>query len=112
MKRTIPFKYSDCGVRHATTIAGSRWKLIIVYALRERTMRFGQLHAIVGNISSKVLTNCLRELEADEVLVRNAVSPSRVEYSLTEVGRALVPILVELVKWDKKFFPQAVEQVA
>ncbi|SHM12014.1 transcriptional regulator, HxlR family [Chitinophaga jiangningensis] len=112
MKQTIPTKYTYCPVEHVTAIAGSRWKLIIVYVLRERTMRFGQLHAIVGDISAKVLTNCLRELEADEVLVRHAISPSRVEYSLTEKGRELVPILVELVKWDKKFFPAAVEKVA
>lgn len=112
MKQTIQSRYSTCDITHATTVAGSRWKLIIIHVLRERTMRFGQLQAVIGSISTKVLSNSLKELEADDILVRNAISASRVEYSLTERGQALVPILIELVKWDKKFYPQAIEQVA
>ena len=100
------FRYSDCPMHRSMAILGSKWKPILIYALRERTARFGQLHASVGSISKKVLTSTLRELEADSVIFRQEFKelPPRVEYSLTEKGRTLVPIIVQLAKWDNAHY--------
>jgi DNA-binding HxlR family transcriptional regulator len=104
MKKDI-FRYSDCPVHRSMAILGTKWKPIIIYALREHTARFGQLHAAVGSISRKVLTTTLKELEADGVLYREEFKelPPRVEYSLTEKGRALIPIILQLAEWDRNY---------
>ena len=110
------FRHSACPMHRSMAILGTKWKPIIIYALRERTARFGQLHAAVGSISKKVLTTTLKELEADGVLYREEFKelPPRVEYSLTEKGRALVPIILQLAEWDNKYhgdIPVACETV-
>lgn len=99
------FKYSDCPIHRSMAILGSKWKPIIIYALRERTARFGQLHATIGSISKKVLTDTLKELEADGILLREEFKelPPRVEYCLTDKGRALIPIMRDLVQWDNSY---------
>jgi len=101
MKNDV-FRYSDCPVHRSMAIIGTKWKPIIIYALRERKARFGQICAVVGAISKKVLTTTLRELEADGVLLREEFKelPPRVEYSLTEKGLALIPIILKLAEWD------------
>ena len=87
-------------------IPGTRWKPILIWALRERTARFGQLAAVVGVISRKVLASTLKELEEDDVIMRQEFKElqPRVEYSLTEKGLALIPIMVKLVEWDSTYF--------
>ncbi|MEV4887394.1 helix-turn-helix transcriptional regulator [Chitinophaga ginsengisegetis] len=106
MKEKTFSKYSDCPNKRSKSIIGSRWKPIIIYALRKRKIRFGQLHAIVGDISAKVFAKCLKELEADEIIVRETFTdtPGRVEYSLTPKGVALVPIIVSLLQWEWKHY--------
>jgi len=101
MKNDV-FRYSDCPVHRSMAILGTKWKPIIIYALRERKARFGQIYTAVGSISKKVLTTTLRELEADGVLLREEFKelPPRVEYSLAEKGRALIPIIIQLAQWD------------
>ncbi|MGQ2982866.1 winged helix-turn-helix transcriptional regulator [Flavobacterium sp.] len=101
MKNDV-FRYSDCPVHRSMAIIGTKWKPIIIYALRERKARFGQICAVVAAISKKVLTTTLRELEADGVLLREEFKelPPRVEYSLTEKGQALIPIILQLAEWD------------
>ena len=101
MKNDV-FRYSDCPIHRSMAIIGTKWKPIIIYALRERKARFGQIHASVGSISKKVLTTTLKELETDGVLFREEFKelPPRVEYSLTEKGLALIPIILKLAEWD------------
>jgi len=105
MKNDV-FRYSDCPMFRSTAILGSRWKPIIIYALRDRTARFGQLHAAIGTISKKVLTSTLKELEADGILIREEFKelPPRVEYTITERGRTLIPIIVQLARWDNEHY--------
>jgi DNA-binding HxlR family transcriptional regulator len=104
MKRTFVTKYSDCHNKHTKSIIGSRWKPIIIYVLRDHKLRFGQLQAIIGDISTKVLAQSLKELEADDVISREEFveTPVRVEYSLKEKGVALVPIIRALAEWEYK----------
>ena len=98
-------KYSDCPMVRSMGILGSKWKPVIIYALRDRKARFGQIAAIVGVISRKVLTTTLRELEEDGIISRIEYRelPPRVEYGLTEKGAALVPIIMQLAKWDMHY---------
>ena len=84
---------------------GNKWKPIIVNAIHSRTLRFGQLAAIIPLITRKVLTEQLKELVEDGILIRNAVNakPPRVDYSLSEKGRALLPLLRTLADWHIAF---------
>jgi DNA-binding HxlR family transcriptional regulator len=95
-------KYSNCPMHRVMSILGNKWKPIVIYVLRERTARFGQIAASIEIISRKVLTTTLQELEADGILLRKEFKelPPRVEYSLTPKGLALLPILNQLAKWD------------
>jgi DNA-binding HxlR family transcriptional regulator len=86
---------------------GSRWKPIIICAMRKRKVRFGHLVAIIG-VSKKVLTEQLRQLEKDGIVLREEFDESqiRVEYSLTPKGIELVPILTQLEAWDRRHLYQ------
>ncbi|SDL51444.1 DNA-binding transcriptional regulator, HxlR family [Catalinimonas alkaloidigena] len=95
---------SDCPLSSAMSALGSKWKPIIVAVIRDRKVRFGQLAAVIDIVSRKVLTEQLRELEADGIVIREEFRelPPRVEYSLTPKGLDLLPILNLLEKWEKK----------
>ncbi len=107
MKKEV-FQYSSCPMHRSMAILGTKWKPILIWALRERKARFGQIAASVGLISRKVLTSTLKELEEDGVILREEFKemPPRVEYSLTEKGHALIPIMLKLVEWDTIYFVQ------
>lgn len=108
MKQRVVF-LRDCPIHRSMSILGTKWKPVILWALRERTMRFGQIAAAIDNISRKVLTTTLSQLEQDGVVYRNIKSESgmqHVDYSLTEKGRDLIPLMLKLVEWDTKYFSQ------
>ncbi|MFC4401975.1 winged helix-turn-helix transcriptional regulator [Gracilibacillus xinjiangensis] len=92
--------------RLALTVIEGKWKLIILCHLeREGTKRFGELKKMIPNITQKMLTNQLRELEHDGLVHREVypVVPPKVEYSLTEQGQHLLPILHKLEDWGRDF---------
>lgn len=95
----------SCPLGKAMSALGSKWKPIIVMVIRDRTLRFGEVAARIHVISRKVLTDQLREMEEDGLLIREEFKelPPRVEYSLTEKGIALLPILQLLEEWEAKF---------
>lgn len=105
-------KYIDnpnsCTLVHTMNIIGSKWKPIIIYLLSNGSMRFGMLNTLIPNISKKVLSNQLKELESDGLLLREAFAelPPRVEYSLTEKSVGLLPILKLLSEWADESFPE------
>lgn len=94
---------SDCPITAAMAATGGKWKLIIVYWLAESPRNFGELRELVSSISSKVLTEQLRELIDDEIITREALGPvpAPVRYSLTGYGRSLIPILEEIRHWGR-----------
>ena len=94
----------NCPMTRTMATIGTKWKPIIIYTIGEKSIRFGQIHAKMGIISKKVLTGQLKELEEDGVITRKEYSevPLRVEYSLTESGLDLLPILNMLTRWNKK----------
>jgi len=101
MGRKIITNANNCPMTHAMNILGGKWKPIILYLLSNGTLRFGKFFIFIPTISRKVLTDQLRELEADGLIIRKkyAEIPPRVEYSLSEKGKSLIPILVRLTEW-------------
>lgn len=91
-----------CPVRCILSRIGDKWSVLIITLLGEAgTLRFGEIKKQLGDISQKMLTATLRSLEADGLLVRKAYMeiPPRVEYELTDLGRNLLPHLVNLSDW-------------
>lgn len=90
-----------CPVEAALEVIGGKWKGIILYHLLDGEMRFSELKRQVGSVTQRMLTKQLRELENDGLITRNvyAVVPPKVEYSLTEKGHTLDPILIALRDW-------------
>ena len=99
------FCNSNCPFTRAIGTIGNKWKPIIINVIGTRSIRFGQLDAIVPHISRKVLTEQLKELEEDGLLERLAYKeiPPRVEYKLSEKGLAFLPILENIKEWNLKY---------
>ena len=94
-----------CPVATTVALIGSKWKLLIIRNLRQRPWRFNELKKDLQGVSQKVLTDSLRSLEEDGVIVRTVYPevPPRVEYSLTELGQSLRPILDAMLLWGKEY---------
>jgi DNA-binding HxlR family transcriptional regulator len=90
-----------CPIQRTMAMIADKWKVIVIYHLGQRTMRFGELQRALEGITPKVLTRQLRDLEGDGLVSRrvHAEIPPRVEYSLTNLGRELIPILDQLHDW-------------
>lgn len=99
------FCKSNCPFTRAIGTISNKWKPIILNVIQKRTIRFGQLDAIIPNITRKVLTEQLKELEEDGIVHRVAYKelPPRVEYSLTEKGLAFLPILEQIKEWNATY---------
>lgn len=90
-----------CPVTATLQLIGGRWKTIILYTLTAGTKRFGEIAVRIPDISRKVLTEQLKELEADGLILREQYKeiPPRVEYSLTDLGKSLSSVIRELEIW-------------
>ena len=99
--KTLP----ACPVETTLTLIGSKWKVLILRDLMPGTKRFGELRRSVGSVSQKVLTAQLRDMEACGLVDRQVYAevPPRVEYSLTELGRSLRPILDAMWAWGEAY---------
>ena len=87
------------------TLIGDKWKVLILRDLMPGTKRFGELKKSVGNVSQKVLTAQLRTMEESGLVNRKVYAevPPRVEYSLTELGKSLKPILDSMRSWGEAY---------
>lgn len=94
-----------CPVEATLSIIGDKWKILILRDLIDGTKRFGELKKSIGSISQKVLTQQLRDMEEDGLVNRKAYAeiPPRVEYSLTEIGNSLKPILDSMFLWGQQY---------
>lgn len=90
-----------CPVETTLTLIGDKWKVLILRDLLTGTKRFGELKRSIGNVSQKVLTQQLREMEENGLLTRTVYAevPPRVEYTLTELGQSIKPILDAMWNW-------------
>ncbi len=99
--KTLP----ACPVETTLTLISDKWKVLILRDLMPGTKRFGELKKSVGNVSQKVLTSQLREMEQSGLLIRTVYPevPPRVEYTLTDLGRSLKPILDAMQSWGEAY---------
>ncbi len=97
-----------CPVETTLMMIGDKWKVLILRDLMPGTRRFGELKKSIGSVSQKVLTAQLRDMEANGLVHREVYAevPPRVEYSLTEVGRSLKPILDAMSTWGQGYKAQ------
>src|SRR3954467_14616450 len=94
-----------CPVTAALSVIGGKWKVIILWHLQDGVKRFGELQRLVKGISQKMLTQELRDLEECGLVSRKVypVVPPKVEYSLTETGWSLKPVLEQLSEWGSEY---------
>ena len=94
-----------CPVEVTLMLISDRWKVLILRDLLSGTKRFGELKKSIGSISQKVLTSNLRSMEEDGLLTRKGYAevPPRVEYTLTELGKSLRPILCAMQQWGLEY---------
>ena len=101
MSKNLP----ACPVEVTLMLISDRWKVLILRDLLSGTKRFGELKKSIGSISQKVLTSNLRSMEEDGLLTRKVYAevPPRVEYTLTELGKSLQPILLAMQQWGLEY---------
>jgi DNA-binding HxlR family transcriptional regulator len=94
-----------CPVATTVALIGSKWKLLIMRNLQMRTWRFNELKKDLDGISQKVLTDSLRSMEKDGIVVRTVYAevPPRVEYSLSELGKSMHPIIDAMADWGRAY---------
>jgi len=100
-----------CPVAKTQNMIAGKWKLIILWLLSIETRRFNVLQKLLPGISKGILTSQLRELEADHLIHREVYKevPPKVEYSLTELGKSLIPILKSIAEWGEQVEKKKVE---
>ncbi|MCI9317277.1 MAG: helix-turn-helix transcriptional regulator [Oscillospiraceae bacterium] len=99
--KTLP----ACPVETTLTLISDKWKVLIIRDLLPGTKRFGELKKSIGSVSQKVLTSQLRQMEESGLLTRTVYPevPPRVEYTLTELGQSLRPVLDALWNWGNNY---------
>ena len=92
-----------CSLELAMDIIGGKWKAIMLYHLKDGALRSGELQRTMSGITNKMFTQTARELELDGMIARKVypVVPPKVEYSLTERGQSVLPIILQLARWGE-----------
>ncbi|MDO4462888.1 MAG: helix-turn-helix domain-containing protein [Bacteroidia bacterium] len=101
-----------CPVLNVVARFGNKWALLVVLVLSEHSeVRFNELCRLIPDVSSRVLSGTLKTLEADGLVARQIfpVVPPKVEYSLTDTGRSLVPLIAQLTEWAQNNMKKIVE---
>lgn len=110
-KTARKFKYA-WPIDATLAVIGGKWKPLVIYELGEETLRFSQLlEKVKPRITQRMLTKELRELEADGLVIRKVYPqvPPKVEYTLTEKGQSLMPILDQLCTWGSEHMADEIE---
>ncbi|VXC73293.1 Transcriptional regulator [Pseudomonas sp. 8Z] len=107
----LPFNAGLCPVRDVLDHLGSKWTTLILLALTQRALRFSEVHRAVPDISKRMLTQTLRELERDGLIERcvYATKPPSVEYSMSAVGESLMVPLAKLLDWAHDTHPSIID---
>ena len=94
-----------CPVETTLTLIGNKWKVLILRDLLPGTKRFGELKKSLGSVSQKVLTTQLRDMEADGLVSRTVYAevPPKVEYTFTDLGMSLKPVLDSMLTWGENY---------
>ncbi|MFT4105496.1 MAG: helix-turn-helix domain-containing protein [Lacrimispora sp.] len=98
----------NCPVDATLDMIGGKYKALILWHLIDRTLRFGELRKLIPQATPKMLTQQLRELEEDNLIIRTVypVVPPKVEYRLSELGTSIQPILEAMYKWGADYLSQ------
>lgn len=112
MEQKLEKKLPACPVETPQTLIGDKWKALILRDLMPGTKRFGELKKSIGHVTQKVLTAQLRQMEASGLVSRTSYAevPPRVEYTLTELGYSLKPILDAMWTWGEEYQNQHADQ--
>lgn len=97
---------ANCGIAYTNSVLNGRWKLsILAFLLDEKTLRYSELKSRLPGISERMLIAQLKELQSDGLVKRIAYPevPPRVEYQLSEKGKSLEPILIQMAEWGVKY---------
>lgn len=96
---------NECPVETALGVIGGKYKVVILYHLREKALRFSELQKLIPEATAKTLTKQLRELERDFLISRRvyAIIPPKTEYSLTSLGKTLLPVLANICQWGENY---------
>lgn len=100
-RKNKDFNPNNCPVTHCLNLIGGKWKPVIIHLVQHKCNRFSALQKAIPTISKQMLVNQLRELETDGILIRKVYAeiPPRVEYSISEFGQTLLPIIETMSKW-------------
>lgn len=95
----------NCPVEATLDLIGGKWKSLILWHLNERTMRYNELRKLIPEATAKMLTQQLRDLEEDGLIVRKVypVVPPKVEYSLSDFGKTVAPVLYAMCDWGRDY---------
>jgi len=98
-----PTPMTRCPMTAALTAIGGKWSLILLYFLDSGTRRFNELRRLVPDVSHKVLTETLRNLEEEDLIVRtvHSLAPSHVEYEISEHGKSVLPLMHAVREWGR-----------
>lgn len=106
-KEIIKYKNKEfnCSLAFTLLLIGDKYKSLILFHLKDGAQRSGELQKSITDISNRMFTYSIRALEKDMLVKRTVypVTPPKVEYELTEAGKSLIPIILELNKWGKDF---------
>ena len=104
-EQKIVLELPVCPVETTLTLIGDKWKVLILRDLMPGTKRFGELKKSIGSVSQKVLTAQLRDMEKSGLINRKVYAevPPKVEYSLTNLGQSLKPVLDSMQSWGEKY---------
>ena len=109
----IKAEYLACPIRQVVSRFGDKWSLLVLFLLNRSdtgVMRFNEMRRFMTDCSQKMLSQTLKNLEQSHLVHREVFPevPPRVEYSLTETGRSLMPVLTALIAWGKEHFDEVV----
>ena len=94
----------SCPITATLNVVGGKWKSVILWYLKDKHLRFGELHKLMSKCSLKIFNSDLKDLEKDGIVKREVFAevPPKVEYSLTEYGKSLLPVIITLREWGVK----------
>ena len=111
----IKAQYLACPIRHVVSRFGDKWSMLVLYMLYKSetgVLRFNEIRKLMSDCSQKMLSQTLKNLEQSHLVHREVYPevPPRVEYSLTDTGRSLMPVLTDLIAWGQQHFKDVVTE--